>query len=584
TLDENGNPVVETIRGRRDIDGGEGVLSRVEVDYNEHDLPIVASRSMLGEGGNERTTRTFYNAYLAQWKIVDAMGGVTEYGYDDVGHLRLVEDPVGNTIATEYDEAGRRNEVVETDLEWRYDVSTGEWRRESRSYTTTFDHDPLGRLRSTTGPAGTVRYFYDSADRVRGSLDSEGGLLEMGYDGLGRRVGMTTDGVEQRMEYVPTGQLGEVEGPMSHRRWTYDRLGRLATTEDVLNGGITKIERDDLGNPETITDPNGTVVKREFDPVGLPTEIRVIERRAKGIVLEDGRRVPTLVATPFQETYEYDGLGRVLEAKTWASDQPETQVAFRYDGLGQIVHEEQTVGTIKQTLARSYAPDGSWSEVVYPELTGAPRLRSHYNTLGQVGRIDLDGEMLVSYLYDGSDRVSARSARNGVLTIYGYDRARRLDRVATRAPTAGSEPEVPTRFLAESRAAYEGGRIVGSRSRYVGDSRRPASAGATEISYDERGRPVATISWSGAPAGSEEGREGISVTASFTEYDGDFPQRMAEVHYRERAAPGGILQNLASLLFGNEQSRPLTESTIATVRIPTFARTIEYTLEEGGEA
>ena len=135
------------------------------------------------------------------------------------------------------------------------------WMRQGSSPNREFD--ALDRLTSTVRPLGiAVSYDYDKNSRLKSLTDTHNNKTQYSYDALGR----------------PT----------------------VVSYQDGTS--ITYGEYDGTGNATRIVEPRGSVVTQSFDSVG--------RLRERGI--QPGAGVEGVTS----ESFAYDGLGRITEARS----------------------------------------------------------------------------------------------------------------------------------------------------------------------------------------------------------------------------------------------------------------------------
>jgi YD repeat-containing protein len=242
-----------------------------------------------------------YNPRRMLETIVSPTGGATNYTYDALGRLETVRDPAGVLTAYAYDVPLRRASV-------------------SVGGVTTFNFfDNVGRLwQSETPAAGAkiIREFYDNG-QVRAEIDPNANRAEFTYDRLGR-VATTTDarGGVTRFEYDGAGRRTAVTDPANNvTRYTYDLAGRLAQEIDSLNL-TTSYGYDPAGNVTSIMDRRGWQRQFDYDADDRLTA----ERWYTGVSLVRSM------------AFSYNLAGDLLSA----SD-PDSSYTFSYDAAGRPI-------------------------------------------------------------------------------------------------------------------------------------------------------------------------------------------------------------------------------------------------------
>jgi RHS repeat-associated protein len=259
--------------------------------------------------GNATITHTYDVATNRQISETDALGNLTQYGYDPNGFLNTVTDPAGKVVTTGHDVRGNATQITTcqnytanlcSNVYYTYypdDTSatlTPDPRndmvltmRDGRSsgptdntYLTTYTYDthgnrtsvaaPLSRNQTTTYTDGTTVAAYDT-----------------GFAPAGLPATLTTPGGGvQSMVYFRNGDIAKVTDPAGMvTTFAYDALGRVTSTTkttDTFPGGLTtSFTYNGLGQVVSQTDPAITdrvtgavhtrVTSTVFDADGLPT-------------------------------------------------------------------------------------------------------------------------------------------------------------------------------------------------------------------------------------------------------------------------------------------------------------------------
>ncbi|WP_220448352.1 LamG-like jellyroll fold domain-containing protein [Nonomuraea diastatica] len=215
---------------------------------------------------------------------------------------------------------------------------------------------PAGLVASQTDPRGnTWTYRYTAAGDLAEQRDPEGLQVELDYDALGRlressqvseahpggvKTVLTYDVLGRVATRTEPGVKNEVSGVTHTRRtaYAYDPDGaRLRETVSDLTGGdaerATVYTYDDHGRVETITGPEGGVVRQSWNTIGKPATVT----DARGAVVE----------------HAYSKRGELITQtlKGWTGSpvdpQPATDkvlASFGYDAAGRLVAQSDAMG------------------------------------------------------------------------------------------------------------------------------------------------------------------------------------------------------------------------------------------------
>lgn len=391
---------------------------------------VLVYRDALG-----RETTYTYDAAGRLASETDPSGATTRFGYDGAGNLAAVTGPSGYRETFAYDAAGRlleRTNPVGGRNIYEYD-SRGNLVAftDAHGLTTLTLFDALNRPVQVTSPSGaTTETEYDALGRATRYRDEAGGERRYAYDGRGNVVSATDPlGGVTGYEYGPGGDRIAVVNPAGDR-WTYawDLLGRLVSQADPL-GNTTSFIYDSRGNLTASQDPLGFVRTYEYDPSGL----LVAESEPAGDALG---RVGAATATSGVTRYQRDAVGQVTAitdsrgAVTRFTYDPRGLLASRIDPLGRrttfayspegwLTGATYPDGT---TIERAYDPAGWLTGVTYPD--GSERAYN-YDQAGLLLSIS-DGLGTISYDYDDLFRPAAVTGVLGDTVGYRWDAQGRL--------------------------------------------------------------------------------------------------------------------------------------------------------------
>ncbi|MFF4990180.1 polymorphic toxin-type HINT domain-containing protein [Streptosporangium saharense] len=282
---------------------------------------------------------------------------------------------------------------------------------------------PAGLPKSEKDPRGNeTTYRYTSAGDLAEERDPTGLVTKYGHDVLGRVVsrtevsearpdGVTTtftyDGVGRVLTHTGVAVKNEVTGVThtSQTRYAYDADGRKLTDTVVdLAGGDPERKvsytYDAHGRVETITGPEGGVVRYTWDQTGART----------GIVDELGNT--------FHYGYTVRGELKTRTLKNWTGSPLNPQAArdlviesYTYDPEGRLALEADAMG---RKTSYTYLGDDLLFQTIADDvkLNGATTTRD---------------VILEENSYDEADNLVARKLDGGTRWVnYGYDAADRL--------------------------------------------------------------------------------------------------------------------------------------------------------------
>jgi RHS repeat-associated protein len=348
------------------------------------------SETTFDEHNHPATTR--FDAYGRKAQTEQVLGGQTlptAYGYDLLGRMTGITDPVGITWSWTFDSLGRNTERIDPDSgTWAFiydDAGRLVHQTDAKGQQTEFDYDAAGRPWTKTNSVETVtighseqRDGYFNIGRTT-SVSVTGRTLTMDYDAAGRAVKQrrTLDGFEYVAErrYDSAGRLRGITYPDGDSVGTpadplgYDRAGRLYSVPGIL----TEVLYDGAGRPmsQRAADngPTHATTTKMYSTRGFLTDISTTG--AGGTIQNlhyqpDPAGLVDSVTSPFPNEdwdYTYDELHRLTSAQS--SSAPSQDQTFQYDSIGRITYNSK-VGSY------TYLPNG-WGHSHGPEtVNGTP--------------------------------------------------------------------------------------------------------------------------------------------------------------------------------------------------------------------
>ncbi len=281
---------------------------------------------------------------------------------------------------------------------------------------------------------GTIRFEYDSADRMTKVTYPDGRFLAYGYDAGGRRIQMT-----------------DASGAVIH--YAYDAVGRVSGLTDGGGGLLVRYSYDAAGRLAQRDYGNGTFTTFEYDTLGRIGE--VVNHRASGA--ENSR---------FE--YGYDAIGRVAVVST-----PDGQWVYQYDLNNQVTNARFTsTNPAMPNQESAYGYDAAGNRVwMLDKGTLFDYSVNGMNQYTQAGALNL--------LYDAEGNTIV--ATDGSFDCrYAYDWHNRLVRVSNGQETWEYEYDA----LGHRSAVIHNGQ----RTEYLVD---PTGMGVAVAEYDGSGRLLA---------------------------------------------------------------------------------------------
>ncbi|MCA9538026.1 MAG: hypothetical protein KC620_04025, partial [Myxococcales bacterium] len=405
TYDGMGRPITRTARSgavwRYDY-SDRGSLARIETPTGEayaftHDShgnyetltdPNGHTTVMVHSATGQLLERSLPLGQRAQWiyaangyvdRFVDYGGGVTRYGYDDIGRKVRVDRPDGAVEQMAYDGAGRLVSHTDADGETRLlrDAS-GNLLSFVAKDGTLVSHDYLTSSRPTLVSTryGDTTLAYDSEIRLASVTDPQGRGAEYTRDAAGLPVLAT----------MPEN---------GSRAWTFadGRLARIEQTDGLGQSALDlQYAYDAGGQISRITEGDGRESVFEYD---------TFDRLAREAITEGG--VPEVI------TYAYDAHGNITRRADGLGVQN-----FRYDANDRLLDDDRFAYQWNDNGDLTQRSDGNLTERY--TYDGARRLTA-------VDRIGGQGPRRVEYRYEYDGLLAARTV-DGVTTHFVWDRSR----------------------------------------------------------------------------------------------------------------------------------------------------------------
>lgn len=410
----------------------------------------------------------------------------TRYSYDALGRLVQTQDPTGVRSWLLYDAAGRKVADVDGNgslVEYIYNAENQVTRTIAYSVAvnTSLLVDALGNplrpalsaIRPSTGSTRSSWNVYDSSARLAMTVDADGHVAKMTYDGASRLlqtrryaddadtsllgntpaaadVVVTASDASDRIErnlYDADGLLVGVldgEGGLTEMRYngtgelvTRIRYAALAPQQHRAAGGLAQLRvpstatptedqvtwflRNELGAVEAEIDAEGYVTEFIYDPAGQLKERRRYAQALSQPKLGDvdsTTRVQDLnlsAAGAHSSHYTYDKLGRLTQEVDFQG----TLTLYAYDTAGNLLKKAVRAPSASDDLraaTKRYDLQGRVTAELSAE--GAAKLVAGLTT-AQIDQIW--AQHAVAHSYDAAGRRTSSTDQNGFKTLFFYD-------------------------------------------------------------------------------------------------------------------------------------------------------------------
>jgi RHS repeat-associated protein len=222
-------------------------------------------------------------------KVTDPLAGTTQFGYDLAGNLQTVTDARQNVTTYGYDDMSRitsRKDALLNTESFDYDRNSNLVKfTDRKGQVTTYQYDGLNRrtfvgFGTVGGPKGStysssITYTYDAGNRVTKLVDTRGGTITRGYDGLDRLTNETAPnaprgGIVYTYDNADRRATMKV-GSLSPVVYGYNNANQLTSvTQGTSSVGL---DYDAAGRPKTLTLPDGIVQTYGYDDANEVTSI-----------------------------------------------------------------------------------------------------------------------------------------------------------------------------------------------------------------------------------------------------------------------------------------------------------------------
>ncbi|MFD3483499.1 RHS repeat-associated core domain-containing protein [Streptomyces sp. NPDC058665] len=244
-------------------------------------LDAAGRPTVVTDEAGSRTTLT-YDALNQTRKITDPLGQSTSLDFDENGNLKTLTDARLNSTSWAYDDADRTESVTDplgAQASFGYDVAGRLTKATSRSgLVATAEYDLLGRSKNTkygVNAAGvaesTATYAYDAVDLPKTITDTQAGDQSFGYDAYDRLKTVTGPTGTVSYDYDAADRRKEMTAAGTTTTYGYDTSSILTS---VTSGGQeVRFGLDAVGREKTATLPGGITRTTTLDKTGVVSGI-----------------------------------------------------------------------------------------------------------------------------------------------------------------------------------------------------------------------------------------------------------------------------------------------------------------------
>ncbi len=362
--------------------------------------------------------------------------GLTLYKYDDRDRLTKKTDPTGHSLEYGYDAVGNRESLT---------ANIGD-----QSFTTSYTHDALNRIKNVTDPNGGVYTYQYNGNSQAEHLEYPNGVTTTWiYDSQSRLEDLITrDPVGQILQsyhytMAKTGhrtQIDEFDGTV--RTYRYDDLWRLTQDKVTNAGGLVyqeDFQYDPVGNRllSNLQESSGPPLIQGYS---YDSRDRLVEHNGQRVEWDRGGRIksqPAIWPAPGR-SYQWWSDDRLLEVETTKG----VKVQATYDVNGNRVESTETVGGQSDTMGY-LVDDSGWLSHVVADFDGADMEAVYVRAGDQLLGLSQDGPEERHYHLDGLGSVCGLTdASGGLVERLDYSAFGRSLESSSQAYGFAGEPRI----------------------------------------------------------------------------------------------------------------------------------------------
>lgn len=416
-------------------------------------------------------------------KVIDPLGNITSYEYNDKLLQVAVTDPRGNATRMAYDARGRMAERTNpsgSSESWSYVGATNDVARHTnfQGGTTTFEynavHLPTKVTEVSKGETRSRTMRYNSRGLITGQTSWAGRETTYGYDGDGNKLTQTgADGLTTRWAYDAAGRVTAVTGPRGTATddpddytttYSYDDGNKLLAVTDP-RGNTTTNSYDEVGDLVRIVDPSGDLTTYAYDAAGRKiTRLRDGWERPESWSYQpgvDGQVTVYTDATGAVTTYRYDPAGRKITMVTprgnlEGADPANYRWRYGYDGNGNQTSVTDPSGDVTRTeydvlnqAVKVTDPSGAVTTITYNKLGYVNDVTdgegntttTWYDGFWRPDRLFDARRNVTRQEWDADGLLTSLTTPLGNQTTWSYDgNARMVSMTGPRGNASGAEP------------------------------------------------------------------------------------------------------------------------------------------------
>ena len=356
-------------------------------------------------------------------QTADPLGGTCGFVYDNAGRLISAQNELGHCVLFTYDLAGQMTKIVladERSYQYHYDQA-GNIKKliDPLNRVWAFAYNDIDLLETVTDPAGkTETMTYDNRGRLTQRQLRTGEQISYVWDDNGRLSSITTPGPRTiAMSYRPDGKPLSISDSSGAMNMAYDLGGRRTSFTDN-NGKTVAFAYTPGGRVDTITYPNDHVLQHAYDAWGRLESLLDWKGNSTTFSYDAADKLTGVTLPNGTSTqYTYDNAGRLARLRHLKSDDTEIYAPeFTRDAAGQIIGITGTAYT-----APSPAEDKN--------------IQYDHDQNNRLLTTSSDGIVFTNTFDDRGNLVSG--IKGSTTTVYTYDLLNRLLSVTDGTHTTG---------------------------------------------------------------------------------------------------------------------------------------------------
>lgn len=384
-------------------------VSETQTQYISYDRSIT---------GNPKITQTTVKENNASGPILSQMGYENYDAYGNPQTLRILDTGRDVIVQLQYSAmffnafptkqtiqiTNVDNSTSTITRDYQYFTDTGLLKQytDGNLKSTSYQYDKLGRIKLTTYPnLKTVAVDYNDAQNSYTVSDQTNVQQVTTYTPLGwQSETYVVDGSNKynysKTSYDYYGRVANVANTIGSATFGYDTWDRQITTT-TADGGITKVQYDDINNTKTMVDAENATYRETYDKVG-----RLLKKEE---VYADPTKTKTL------GSYTYDKQNNLLTI----TDGQGYVTTYGYNTLEQLT---SVLDAKQEMTSYAYSLKGDLKQITYPDNS---TLRKDYDELGRLIQTTDQKLKKESYYYDANDNLTKFIDRNNQTTTYDYN-------------------------------------------------------------------------------------------------------------------------------------------------------------------